>query len=94
MSFLSALNILILTLLCFQDDTNFSCARGYKTFFMLNSANHEIVNAHKYKNIKKLSISQAPISLECYFSCQLGLKCQRCLDFNIYEHEKVHAQLR
>ena len=31
-------------------------ARGYKTFFMLNSAEHEILNAHKYNNIKKLSI--------------------------------------
>ena len=26
-------------------------ARDYKTFFMLNSAEHEILNAHKYKNI-------------------------------------------
>ena len=30
-------------------------ARGYKTFFMLNLAEHEIFNAHKYKNIKKFS---------------------------------------
>ena len=30
-------------------------ARGYKTFFMLNSIEHEILNAHKYKNIKKFS---------------------------------------
>ena len=28
--------------------------RGYKTFFMLNSVEHEILNAHKYKNIKKI----------------------------------------
>ena len=28
--------------------------RGYKTFFMLNSTEHEISNAHKNKNIKKL----------------------------------------
>ena len=27
--------------------------RGYKTFFMLNSVEHEILNAHKYKRIKK-----------------------------------------
>ena len=27
--------------------------RGYKTFSMLNSVEHEIINAHKYKNIKK-----------------------------------------
>ena len=36
--------------------------RGYKAFSMLNSAEHEISVAHKYKNIKKYSI-------ECYFSC-------------------------
>ena len=28
--------------------------RGYKTFFMLNSVEHEILDAHKYKSIKKL----------------------------------------
>ena len=28
---------------------------GYKTFSMLNSAQHEILNAHKYENIKKFS---------------------------------------
>ena len=27
--------------------------RGYKTFFMLNSVEHGISNARKYKNIKK-----------------------------------------
>ena len=27
--------------------------RGYKISFMLNSAELEIVNAHKYKNIKR-----------------------------------------
>ena len=43
--------------------------RGYKTFFMLNSAEHETLNAHHYENIKKFSIFQAQISLECYFSC-------------------------
>ena len=28
--------------------------RGYKTFSMLNTAEHEILNAQKYKNIMKL----------------------------------------
>ena len=27
--------------------------RGYKTLFMLNSAEQEILDAHEYKNIKK-----------------------------------------
>ena len=31
-------------------------AQGYKSYFMLNSAEHEILDAHKYKNIKKFSI--------------------------------------
>ena len=44
-------------------------SQGYKTFFMLNSVEHEILNAHKYENIEKFSILQAQISLECYFSC-------------------------
>ena len=26
----------------------------YKTFFMINSVEHEILNAHKFKNIKKV----------------------------------------
>ena len=30
--------------------------QGYKTFFMLNSVEHEILNAHRYKNIKKLCV--------------------------------------
>ena len=30
--------------------------QGYKTFSMLNSVEHEILNVRKYKNIKKLSI--------------------------------------
>ena len=30
--------------------------RGYKIFFLLNSIDHEILKAHKYKNIKKLGL--------------------------------------
>ena len=33
-----------------------SWPQGYRTFFMLNSVKHEILNVHKYKkNIKKFS---------------------------------------
>ena len=31
-------------------------ARGFKTFFMFNSAEHEILKAHDYINVKKFSI--------------------------------------
>ena len=67
--------------------------RGYKTFFMLNSAQHVILNAHKYKSIEKVSIFQAQISLERYFSCSYMLKCQQLLHFNINEQENFHTQL-
>ena len=43
--------------------------QGYERIFMLNSAEQEILNVNKYKNIKKFSLIQAQISLECYFSC-------------------------
>ena len=56
-------------------------ARGYKTFFVLNSVEHEISNAHKYKNIKKLSLFKAQLSLDCYFSRSYMLKCQLLLAF-------------
>ena len=33
-----------------------------------NSVEHEILNAHRYKNIKKFSFLQTQISRECFFS--------------------------
>ena len=37
--------------------------RGYKTFFMFNSDEHEILNAHKYKSIMKFSSFYAQMRL-------------------------------
>ena len=34
-----------------------------------NSAEHEILNAYKYKSIKKFTFFLGKISLECYFAC-------------------------
>ena len=42
---------------------------GFKSFSLLNSAEHKILIAHKYENVKKCIIFQTQISLECYFSC-------------------------
>ena len=36
-----------------QDSHTWIWPQGYKTLFMLNSVEHELLNAHKYKNIKK-----------------------------------------
>ena len=52
-----------------REGDSYTRARGYKTFFVLNLVEHEISNAHMYKNIKKFSFCQAQISGECYFSC-------------------------
>ena len=52
-----------------------------KTFFVLISVEHEILNAHKYKNIKKFGLVKAQLSLECYFSHSYMLKCQKLLAF-------------
>ena len=39
-------------------------------FCVLKTAQHEILSAHKYKNIKKFNtIFQSQISIDCYFSC-------------------------
>ena len=37
--------------------------RGYKTFFMLNSTEHEILNAHKYK----IRLSLGPVKHRMLF---------------------------
>ena len=56
--------------------------QGYKTFFVLNSVEHEILYAHKYKNIyKKNGLFKAQLSLECYFPRSYMLKCQQLLAF-------------
>ena len=45
--------------MCWPTDRNLIRPRGYKTLFMLNSVEHEILNAHKCKNIKKLAFFKA-----------------------------------
>ena len=41
--------------------------QGYKTFFMLNSAEHEISNAYKYKNCRKFSIFSLRLAYNAIF---------------------------
>ena len=41
--------------------------RGYKKIIMLNSAEHEVLNDYKYKNIKKFSFFPAHVSVQYYF---------------------------
>ena len=59
----------------------YSRPRGYKTFLVLNSVEHEILNAHKFKNIKKFGLFKAQLSIGCYFSRSYMLKCQQLLAF-------------
>ena len=58
---------------------------------MLNSAEHEILNDHKYKNVKKLSIffQAQMISLKCYCNVCETLICKLVYLFNVFdEHGK------
>ena len=69
--------------------------RGYKTFFMLNSVEHKILNAHKYnQEIRILLGSDKPKKLKCYFFSLINVKnANNCWHFNIYEQEKFLARL-
>ena len=61
--------------------------RGYKTFFMLNSVEHEILNAHKYKHT-----GQKKLSPTCIFPIDKVQKhsdlsyCNFLLDLNFQTH--------
>ena len=48
--------------------------RGYKTFFMLNSAEHEILNYHKHKNIKKFSLLSVSLKPRMLFFLLINVK--------------------
>ena len=71
--------------------------RGYKTFSMLNSAELENLNAHKYEKKKKkkktVSFFQSQINLECFFHAHKCLNANICWHFKIYEQEKLHVEL-
>ena len=64
-----------------------------ENFFMLNSVEHEILNPHKYKNIKKFSFlgSDEPRML---FFLLINVKMPTTVGIlTFYEQEKIHAQL-
>ena len=61
---------------------------------MFNSAEHEILNAHRSKKISRNSAflgSEKPRMILSFRSYML--KCYQLLSFNIYEQEKFHAKL-
>ena len=44
--------------------------RGYKTFFMLNLVEHEILNAHKYKKYQEIQLFSGSYKPRMvFFSC-------------------------
>ena len=61
---LKASNCTIVGILTLMSRKNFILSpEVIKLFFVLNSAEHKILNAHKYKKIKKFSIFQAQIKV-------------------------------
>ena len=86
--------------MCTQRRLRSAWPRDYKTIFMLSSVEHEILNADKYKNIKKVSYflgSDKPRML--YFQL-INVKmptivgiANNCWHIYISEQKKIHAQL-
>ena len=68
--------------------------RGYKTFFMLNSAEHEIYPANKSQITKKIANSfLLNITEHENFSANKYENANYCWHFHIYQKRKFHAQL-
>ena len=70
--------------------------QGYKTFSMLNLTEHEISNLIKTKMLK-VKIFHAFKLLDVLFIMLINVKMptiDNCWLFIIYEHDKIHAQLR
>ena len=63
-------------------------ARGYKTFFMLNSVEHEILNAHKYKNIKKFSFFSGSDKRSRLFFLLINVKMPTIFDILTFKSRK------
>ena len=71
-------------------------ARRDKTFFMLNSVEHEILNAHKYENIKKFSFLQTNrmlffLLIDVKMPTIVGIltfMSRKTFMLNLVEHEK------
>ena len=64
-----------------------------ETFFMHNSAEHVILNAHKYRNIKNAALFRLRKTWNAFYPA-LNVKMPTlCWHFNIHEQEKFHPQL-
>ena len=65
--------------------------RGYKTFFMLNSTEHELLIKAKIQANEEVSCFK---SLRCcIYHAYRCLNANKCWHFNIYKQDKFHAQL-
>ena len=62
--------------------------RGYKTFFILNSVEHEILNAQKYENIKKFSIFSDSDKLRMLFFLLITVKMPTIVGILIFMSRK------
>ena len=63
-------------------------ARGYETFFMLNSIEHKFPTAHKTLKCRKIKTFLTFKLSEIVF-----LMLINCCYFNIYGHDKIHVHL-
>ena len=64
-----------------------------KLFFMLNSVEYEILNAHKYKNMKNTFFFFCSGKHRILFFPLINVKMPTVVGILTYEQEKFHAQL-
>ena len=61
---------------------------------MLNSAEYKILNAHKYKNMKKFSFFSDSDKPRMLFFLLINVKMPTIVGiFNIYEQEKISSSI-
>ena len=63
--------------------------------FMLNSAEHEILNVHKYKKYHEIQLLSGTDKPRTQFFPFLKIQnyANNCWHFNIYEQEKNHFHM-
>ena len=60
---------------------------------MLNSAEHEISVAHKRSNDETNSLKLSDVVFILLLNVKMPTIVNNCWHFNIYEQDKLHAQL-
>ena len=68
-------------------------ARGYKTFYMLNSVEHEILNAHKYKKYQEIQLFSGSDKPRMLFYPLINVKMPTIVGILTFMSRKISCSL-